>query len=465
MIRNTIGAPGLVNPQYRYALEDWCKCDDCFAGEREIKEAGETYLPRTEGQMADPQFGARRYEAYKSRANYFNYFFSTAATMLGILHREPPEAIELPERIRPLRRRASSDGLPLTDTLRRLNLLQLIYGRCGVLLDVPPETLSPDAVPAMTLYPAHRILDWECGNGPSSPLRSLLLDESCWERKEGLWSFSRRVRLCALSPDSEYFSVVLTPEEYAALPGLPQTLSDDHFPEIRGRRLRKIPFVFANVTDSCPDVQKPPLLALANLCLAIYRGEADYRHALFMQGQSTLFLKGFQLDGPPMMGAGNYIHTESPDASGGFLEISGAGLQEMRTAQNDLHEMAKSLGLSLDNWSNTESGEALKTRLAVKTALMRAIAETGERSLHHLLRMAAEWCGADPDEVVFRVNRDFSEGGVSASDVLELWNAKTAGLPLSARSIHDWLRRNDFTDASYDEELEQIRQDGDTPHH
>ena len=183
-----------------------------------------------------------------------------------------------------------------------------------------------------------------------------------------------------------------------------------------------------------------------------------------MQGQSTLFLKGFQLDGPPMMGAGNYIHTESPDASGGFLEISGAGLQEMRTAQNDLHEMAKSLGLSLDNWSNTESGEALKTRLAVKTALMRAIAETGERSLHHLLRMAAEWCGADSDEVVFRVNRDFSEGGVSASDVLELWNAKTAGLPLSARSIHDWLRRNDFTDASYDEELEQIRQDGDTPH-
>ena len=96
MIRNTIGAPGLVNPQYRYALEDWCKCDDCFAGEREIKEAGETYLPRTEGQMADPQFGARRYEAYKSRANYFNYFFSTAATMLGILHREPPEAVRLP---------------------------------------------------------------------------------------------------------------------------------------------------------------------------------------------------------------------------------------------------------------------------------------------------------------------------------------------------------------------------------
>ena len=73
-----------------------------------------------------------------------------------------------------------------------------------------------------------------------------------------------------------------------------------------------------------------------------------------------------------------------------------------------------------------------------------------------ILRIAAGWCGANPEEVIFRVNRDFNEGGVAASDVLDLWNAKNAGLPLSARSIHEWLRRNDFTDASYDEENERI---------
>ena len=174
-----------------------------------------------------------------------------------------------------------------------------------------------------------------------------------------------------------------------------------------------------------------------------------------MQAQSTLFLKGFQLDGPPMMGAGNYIHTESPDASGSYLEISGSGLQEMRAAQNDLHAIAQNMGITLDSRSN-ESGEALKTRLAVKTALMRAVAGTAEKTMLQILRIAAGWCGADPDEVVFRVNRDFNEGGVAASDVLDLWNAKNAGLPLSARSIHEWLRRNDFTDASYDEESERI---------
>ena len=160
-----------------------------------------------------------------------------------------------------------------------------------------------------------------------------------------------------------------------------------------------------------------------------------------------------------MMGAGNYLHTESPDASGGFLEVSGAGLQEMRAAQNDLHETARNMGISLDGWSSRESGEALKTRLAVKTALMRAVADTGEQSFGSLLRIAAEWSGADPGEVVFTVNRDFSDGGVSASDVRDLWSAKSAGLPLSARSVHDWLRRNDFTGCSYDEELECLRRD------
>lgn len=456
MLNHHLNLRDLLNPQYLCAAEDWRVCSDCFAGEREIKRAGERYLPKTEGQMADAQFGSRRYDAYKARANYFNYLATTIATMLGIMHREPPEAIELPERIRTIRTTASSDGLPLDDTLRRLNLFQLLYGRCGLLLDVPPATVSPEAVPVMTLCAAPQILDWTCENGDSSALTSLLLDESGWECGAEGWEFLRKVRLCTLSPDGEYCSARMTPDEFRAFRASPHALPDECFPEIRGRRLKRIPFVFANVNDSGTAVPAPPLLPLANACLAIYRGEADYRHALFMQAQSTLFLKGFQLDGPPMMGAGNYIHTESPDASGSYLEISGAGLQEMRAAQNDLHAIAQNMGISLDSRSN-ESGEALKTRLAVKTALMRAVAGTGEKTMLQILRIAAAWCNADPDEVVFRVNRDFNEGGVAASDVLDLWNARNAGLPLSARSIHEWLRRNDFTDASFDEENERMK--------
>ena len=93
MLNHNLNLHDLLNPQYLCAAEDWQVCSDCFAGEREVKHAGERYLPRTEGQMADAQFGMRRYDAYKARANYFNYLATTIATMLGIMHREPPEAV------------------------------------------------------------------------------------------------------------------------------------------------------------------------------------------------------------------------------------------------------------------------------------------------------------------------------------------------------------------------------------
>ena len=448
-----------VNPQYRYAQNDWKKCADCFSGEREIKSSGELYLPKTEGQLADSRFGQKRYEAYKERAVYFNYFASTALSMLGLMHREPPEAIELPERIRSIQDHCSSDALSLPDTLRRINMLQLVFGRCGILLDIPEGDTSPNAVPVMTIYPPDRIPDWSSGSLACSSLNSVMFDESGFERGSSGWAFRRKYRICALSPDGEYYTRVLDQDEAAGFDPLAYTPEDDEYPLVCGRRLDRIPFVFANAADISPDVQKPPLLALANLCLAIYRGEADYRHALFMQAQSTLFLKGFHLDDPPMMGAGNYIHTESPDASGSFLEISGNGLQEMRSAQNDLHAAAKEMGLSLDGFRSDESGESLKTRMEVKTSLMRTIAGTSASAIRFLLESAAEWCGADPKQIVFRPNMDFCEGGVAASEVRSLWDAKSAGLPLSARSIHDWLRKNDFTDLPYDKEVADIRKE------
>ena len=82
----TTGRYNCIHPQYSFAAEDWVLCDDCFSGEREIKRRGEVYLPRTEGQMADTMYGSKRYEAYKYRANYFNYFASTIHAILGILH-------------------------------------------------------------------------------------------------------------------------------------------------------------------------------------------------------------------------------------------------------------------------------------------------------------------------------------------------------------------------------------------
>ncbi|MBE6406463.1 MAG: DUF4055 domain-containing protein [Lentisphaerae bacterium] len=452
----TTGRYQCVNPQYSFAAEDWVLCDDCFAGEREIKRRGEVYLPRTEGQMADPKYGSKRYEAYKYRANFFNYFASTINAVLGILHREPPQRLELPPRLHVMQRNFSASGDSLEEMLHLVNFHQLVYGRCGMLLDAPFWDDSPNAVPVAALYPAHRILDWE-QNG--NVLSFVLLDESGDQFNPELKcrEHVQRLRLCALDRNGEYYSIQLTPQEYSRF-DFSAEMPDSVYPEIRGKRLGKVPFIFVNTSDTTPMIQAPPLLPLANICLAIYRGEADYRHALYMQAQSTLFLKGFPLDDPPMMGAGNYIHTESPDAAGSFLEISGAGLSEMRESLAELHKTAVSMGMSLAENGDSESGEALKTRLSVKLALLENLANTSGAAFRKILRLAAEWCSVDPDTVLFEPNLDFTESSVSASDVSYLWNAKKEGLPLSERSIHEWLRKNDYTGLSYEEELEEEKQ-------
>ena len=452
----TTGRYNCIHPQYSFAAEDWVLCDDCFSGEREIKRRGEVYLPRTEGQMADTMYGSKRYEAYKYRANYFNYFASTIHAILGILHREPPQRIELPPRLFSMKNGFSANGDSLEEMLHLVNFHQLVYGRCGMLLDSPFWDDSSNAVPVCALYPAHRILDWEqSGN----VLSFVLLDESgdhfnpelkCREHVQ-------KLRLCALDKNGDYYSVVLTPEEYSNF-DFSAELPDSVYPEIRGKRMGKVPFCFVNTSDTTSMIQAPPLLPLANLCLAIYRGEADYRHALYMQAQSTLFLKGFPLDDPPMMGAGNYIHTESPDAAGSFLEISGAGLSEMRESLTKLHETAVNMGVALAETGDSESGEALKTRLSVKLALLENIAGTAGNAFRKILRMAAEWCSVDPDSIIFEPNFDFTDSSVSAADVSCLWTAKKEGLPLSERSIHEWLRKNDYTGLSYEEEIKAVKQ-------
>ncbi len=63
-------------------------------------------------------------------------------------------------------------------------------------------------------------------------------------------------------------------------------------PYYKGNTLDEIPFQFVNTTDITPAPEAPPLLGLANICLSMYRSDADYRQSLHMQGQDTLVVVG-----------------------------------------------------------------------------------------------------------------------------------------------------------------------------
>lgn len=428
------------HPQYAAVVSEWQKLRDCYAGEPAVKDRGLTYLPATPGQLIDGispgQRGRLNYDAYKMRAVFPHYVSEAVRMLIGVMFHKPP-VIKLPAALESLSERATSDDESLEMLLRRINEAQLLTGRIGLLLDMPAQPSAEVSFQVAT-YEAERVINWDTG--------FTVLDESDIERINDFdWDTAQKFRV--LVNDGVYQQAQFRKTvQYA-----PDALTA---PTVRGRTLNKIPFLFINATDVLPDIARPPLLQLADLCLTIYRGEADYRQNLFMQSQDTLVLIGGDKEDELRVGAGAALYPPiGGDAK--FIGVSSNGLSEQRQALENDHRRAAQLGAQLlDATSRAkESGEALGIRVAAQTANLNQIALTGAFGLQSLLRIAAEWIGADPEEVVITPNLDFADAGMSASEFLQLTQAKAQGFPLSDESLHALAVENELTVMDFVSEL------------
>lgn len=477
------------HPAYADRVDDWDQVSDVYQGERRVKEQGTKYLPATSGMHADgmgvTQAGFQQYDAYRKRARVPSSYKEAVEAMVGIMHATPPK-IELPERLEGMRYRATRTGESLESLLRRVNEHQLKDGRVGLLLDVPTGQGPADALPYISLYTAKSMINWDVaeiegmeGEGPIM----VVLDETGPRRRPDLtWEVASRYRFLTTTS--------LTPEP-GKTPPPPvyryQVLAKDQMPseenlvtpQIGGRSLDKLPFVFVNHSDLVPDPVQPPLLGLSNTVLGIYRGEADYRQALFMQGQDTLVVIGDeeaanQASGTPVevgatpksyrVGAGASI-TLPKGGDAKFIGADSTGLSEMREAlQNDRRE-ASEQGISLTDTggdvggSSTQSGEALRVRVAAKTASLTQVAKTGGEAIEYLLELAAEWVGANPEEVSVEPNTDFADDAMEAAELAALQGAKAMGAPISRETIHENMQRRGMTKLTYEEEDAKIAEE------
>lgn len=453
------------HPDYMDYCLDWNQMDDTISGEREVKESGTTYLPKTEGQKNDNQNGSKRYENYKLRANFFNYVSDTSISMLGVMHSEAPGEVAVPARIEPLLENTDLTGDNIYNLQRRINNNQVNYGRYGLWVSVP-DGEGPDINPYIVEYKWNKIINWnEVQENGKRILKFVVLDESKakFNIEKNEWEWVDMFRLLALDANGEYYTRILEDKDLKKAGNIlypPDVIDEngneiDIYPNLAGKKLDYIPFTFVNTTHLHAEPEKPPLLSLSNICLAIYRGEADYRQTLFMQGQDTVFGTGFTAE-ELKLGAGAATIVESKEATLQYVGATSDGLERMEVSQEDLHKKAQNAGIALIDQSQQESGEALKTRLAIKTASMKTIAITGAAAIIKTLKIIADWTNSNKEEVVFIPNLDFSKSNVTAQEVLQLWTGRQTGMPLSKESIHEYLRRHDFTTKSFDEEMELI---------
>lgn len=451
-----------------------------YDGESAVKDAGRLYLPATSGMISrgiktTNQRGWQEYVAYRLRARYPSFVRDAVQALIGVMHREPP-TIELPSSMEFLTDRATLRGEGLADLLRRINERQLVMGRVGVLADVI-DVGQMAGMPYLVTYEAEAITNWDEGRRLGDPdrpdgtepheLNLVILDETGPVRKSNFeWETHQKWRVLVLGDPDEnepmgggiYRVGVFTEESGGA------TFSEADLvaPSIMGRTLDRIPFAFANANDVVPEPDVPPLLGLSDLALGIYRGEADYRQALFMQGQDTLVLIGVSdSEDEHAVGAGAVITITNPDGDAKYVGVDSTGLSEMRMAlENDHKRAAQQSGELLDSVSRErESGEALRVRVAARTTRLNRIAQTGALALEDVLKAVAEWMGANPDEVVVTPNLDFVSDALSGKELTEYMTARTIGAPLSLRTIHEQMQERGLTERSFEEEIEEMRRE------
>lgn len=456
------------HPEYSDSLRRWQKMRDCYDGQESIKAAGLRYLPCTKGQTIDGmganQQGLADYQAYKERAVFHDLVQVAVETLIGILNSKPP-VVEVPKPMEPLLAKANPDGESLTSLLRRIHEEQLVPGRCGLIADMPkvPDQLNP--LPYIDLYKAEAVINWDNREMAQDDVKlSLVVVKETGKRMltDFSWQDATNYRVLQLKDNGNYVQGSF--EEGTAYN------TDGMFaPVYKGRALQELPFVFVNPKDCLPTIDRSPLLGLADLALAIYRLEADYRQCLFMQGQDTLVVmgglrkSGNGLDGSEdgiRVGAGALIEIDiGGDAK--YIGVESSGLSELRSAlENDKQQAAVKTGqLLAPGKSSLESGEALKTRVAAQTATLTQIAETSGTALEKILKIIARWMGEDESKVKVIPNTDFTNWTIQGQDLVQLITAKRLGAPISARSIHQVLKERGLTKLEYEEELGLLKDD------
>lgn len=466
------------HPLFQAFVRDWKQMRDSYRGERIVKEKGQLYLPATSGMVADGMQNAnapgfKAYKAYLTRAVFPDIVNDAVETMLGVMHHKPP-TIELPEKLAPLREKATLRDESLAMLLRRINEEQLVTGRLGLLLDLPAvEAKGAEVLPYIAFYAAEKIINWDEGRRDGivvDNINLVALDESEYERKQDFtWEWENKYRILTLGdpntvePGSDgsvtnqaegtgRYMVGVFRDEQATFNM--ETMTE---PMLRGQKLEEIPFVFINSKDVVAEPDDPPLLGLSNIAFTIYRGEADYRQALFMQGQDTLVVIGAG-DSDEFRTGANASITLPVGGDAKFIGVDSAGLPEMREAlENDRAQAATKGGQLLDSVSKQkESGEALNIRVAARTATLNQVALAGAFGLEQLLRMCARWAGADEEQVVVTPNLDFVDNQLDGKQLTELMTAKTLGAPMSLQSVHNQMAERGLTEMEFEAEVALI---------
>lgn len=428
-----------THPEYTIDIvNEWRLMRDSYRGESAIKRARQRYLRPLNGWTERTDGGASKYEAFLFNARFPEIVSASIRGMVGIAHGQEWQ-IDLPEGLMPLWENSDGKGLPLEALSKRVTTELLITGRCGLLVDAPPQSGDLYIWP----YEAEQIINW------SEDDDFYVLRELIFERTGETWTEKVRKRVLSLE-DGRYVQRVY----------IDDTLVEEYQPRASGERpLEMIPLVIGGAMDLDLKPDTPPLIGVARAALSHYQINALYRNALELGVSSTLV--GIDIETPPTaIGPGVYVDIKSTEqgrsADLKYITPEGLEVDALVTAMDREQASAARSGAQLfDNTkgSGQESGEARRLRFSAETATLQSIVTASATILERSLKQAAIMSGSNPDDVVVKAPDNLLEGRLSGQEVTALVQAWQAGA-FSYPTLYENLQRGRVASMERDYEQE-----------
>lgn len=284
------------HPELKDARPQYELIADAVAGEHKVKSRKTKYLPQPNPSDLS-EANRARYDAYRTRAVFYNVTRRTLAGLVGAVFETAPTE-NVPDDLKAIIADASGGGISLEQLAHKAVRLTLSQGRMGLFIDFPDTPDNPNGLPkaeadklrpTITAYKPLDIVNWRVDEMDGVDVLTLVvLREDYIVSDDGFQQTKKE----------QYRVLRLVGGQYVAeiWRGNTKPFKTFNPTDYNGKPLDHIPFMFVGAENNDAEIDDPPMYDLASLNMAHYRNSADYEELVYIIGQPTAWFSGLTKD-------------------------------------------------------------------------------------------------------------------------------------------------------------------------
>ena len=404
-----------THPLYNKWLPIWTKTRDAIAGEDQVKSKTTIYLPKL-GKDQDQH----QYNAYLKRALFHPFTGKTLEVSIGQLFRKPPTGTEA---LGDLEGNIDLSGENFSAFSRHVASEILSVNRVGILVSYSEKQTRAYSV----VYEAEQIINWETGMINGVKKTTMIMLYGTRQEKDPLDPYVIK-------------SIGVWKELYLDENGIYQTRDwekgkvdgkegfvqvADSTPIKNDKTMTEIPFYVLTSAGITTDIEKSPLLGMANVNFGHYRNSASNENMLHWTGVPTVIARGWPKGETfPLGGVAGF---NSVDGGADYLQAqSDTGLDRAMTKKEAIMAM---LGTQLLSGKGryVQSAQTAEITSQGEFATLSDVAGSMSSGMSTAMSFMMDWQNDGKAEIPIEYNTDYQAVDIPSGRILELGGAKNSG--------------------------------------